>query len=183
MDNEDEAVAVSLADRMAAVVRQIGKLDLADSMQANHAMALIRSVTDCETCGPADGPLRGILLTGNGPESVACCDDCLTYPGDLHAAYALAQRVGGVVRFWQHDAELLARIETEAESSFQGLKRIRSATWAELGFEQRAYDGRDTLRTDDCILTETYPWIEISGRPVDWEHYRAVFEGFGGKEF
>lgn len=60
----------------------------------------------CDSC--ADLP--GILPTESGPRIyVERCDACDLYAGDLDAAYALAQLVGGTVTFYQYDPAIEAR--------------------------------------------------------------------------
>lgn len=51
-------------------------------------------------CGE-NGPvvLAGVLDSMDTDEGVQRCDTCLTYPGDLDAALALARLVGGVAKF------------------------------------------------------------------------------------
>lgn len=128
----------------------------------------------CEQCGRGD-PMPGILVGANGSETVEVCDVCLAYPSDLAAAYALAQRVGGVVKFWQHDAEL--EQDTDQRVREGGLEIDYDP--AEVGFELREFDG--TGQADDCIRFGTCPWIEIDGRVVDWEHYRRISAAFAGE--
>lgn len=54
--------------------------------------------TDCP-CGEYRVILPGVLESMDTPDGIQRCDSCSTYDGDLAAALALAQLVGGVVRF------------------------------------------------------------------------------------
>ena len=46
------------------------------------------------------------MNTSNG---IQACGKCNAVSSDLDAALALANWVGGCVRFWRHDAELVQR--------------------------------------------------------------------------
>lgn len=39
-------------------------------------------------------PIPGVILGMDDPHGIQRCDTCLVYPGDLEAAYALAQHLG-----------------------------------------------------------------------------------------
>ncbi|HEY3514557.1 MAG TPA: hypothetical protein VGL36_35585 [Kribbella sp.] len=52
---------------------------------------------DCDQCG--DEPVPGVLTGMDDAQGIQRCDTCNRYAGDLDAALALAQLVGGVVKF------------------------------------------------------------------------------------
>lgn len=86
----------------------------------------------CDQCGTLMAGVFSTADSDTGAISVQRCDACAVYPGDLDAAWALAQRVGGAVWFYQAGTGDLA--------------------------VTRQFTG--TYRPDDCIATGTDPWIE-----------------------
>lgn len=114
------------------------------------------------------GPLQGVLAPINTREGVQRCDDCHTYDSDLDAALALAVRIGGEVKFWQHDSDRLATLDDLIERG----DAAPDVDLAEAGFEIRGY--ARPARADDCILTGTDPWVELSGQPVNWDHFHQL---------
>lgn len=125
----------------------------------------------CEQCGGQKVP--GVLLGANGPTTVEACDECEVFESDLDAAFAVAVRVGGVVRFWQHDEELAAWVEDEVASGDLDIDYDP----AEVGFELREYARPE--RHDDCLTYGQFPWVELDGEPVNWVHFRRITEALG----
>lgn len=56
----------------------------------------------CSTC--AGSKLLGALFPHNGYFCIERCDECELYPGDLHAARAVAARIGEHVAVWYEPA-------------------------------------------------------------------------------
>jgi len=101
----------------------------------------------CDLCG--DSPVRGAIAGMDFPAGIQRCDTCDLFPGDLEAALALAQAVGGVACFY-------------AEGDNTG----DPDSWT----VQRTFDGTDPGEV--LIADRTNPWVEINGKPVDWDERR-----------
>lgn len=99
----------------------------------------------CDSCGDI---LPGVIEDMDTHEGIQRCDECSVYDGDLEAALALADHVGGVVRF--HAVHRW----TERESLMR-------------------YDGAD-LPDGICIADGTNPWVEIDGTPVSWPAWKTT---------
>lgn len=56
-----------------------------------------RAGNDCDGCGNV---VPGAIEAMDTPEGIQCCDECLRIEGDLEAAQALAEIVGGTVHFF-----------------------------------------------------------------------------------
>ena len=59
--------------------------------------------TSCPCGESGQVVLAGVLDGMNTPQGVQRCDSCDRYPGDLDAALALAQLVGGQVKYQARD--------------------------------------------------------------------------------
>lgn len=93
-----------------------------------------------EGCTCTGSPVAGTLPAMDTPEGIQRCDECQVFPGDLEAAQALADMVGGVVRFVKYVSD-----DDEEDVTFTG-----------------------DLPDDVLIANSTNPWVEVGGEPVDW---------------
>ena len=110
---------------------------------------------DCDTC--AGCLLRGVIEAMDTPEGVQRCDECDLYPGDLEAAAALRDAFfpAGLVRYFTvHAGELLIDRDIDVADD----AHIR--TW----------DGEE-FTPGNYIASETNPWVEVDGKPVDWMEF------------
>lgn len=89
-------------------------------------------------------PIPGVAAPMNDDYGVQVCEDCRLYTSDLMAAWALAQHVGGVVRYvrWTGD-------DDDPEGG--------TFSWVP-----------DADGPADIIATGTDPWVEVNGMRVDW---------------
>lgn len=93
----------------------------------------VRESTDCEDCGL----IPGVIEAMDTPEGVQRCDTCQRYEGDLFAAQALADHVGGevwfteerwIVRLYNNGWAIVAdrfKTETDAQAFMDGLVALR----------------------------------------------------------
>jgi len=98
----------------------------------------------CDTCGAI---LPGVIEAMDSDEGIQRCDTCDLYAGDLEAAKALADHVGGTVWF------------------LLDLGDSRDP-------EPRQWDGSDL--PIGSIAGQTNPWVEVDGVAVNWPEWKAA---------
>ena len=103
----------------------------------------------CDSCGEI---LDGVIEEMDSDAGIARCDQCRTYPGDLHAAQALADLVGGVVRYYADDESIDWEPGTPCP------------------YPAVAWRGEEDVRIADY----THPWVEVDGEPVLWPAWKEA---------
>lgn len=136
-------------------------------------LAWVRKHMDCPECGPATRKLAGIYLGANNATSVEVCTECRRYDSDIEAAVVVAKLwPEGVttVAFFQYDPDADRKLSRLAANGELGVDYDP----AEYGVELRRYRPDEERKADDCLRHGEYPWVELHGRPIDWEHARLV---------
>jgi len=59
---------------------------------------------DCDTC--CDQTIPGAIAAMDTDIGIQACDNCKRFPGDLEAAQALADLVGGTVKFEREEGQI-----------------------------------------------------------------------------
>ncbi len=93
-----------------------------------------------DECTCTGSPVPGTLPAMDSPEGIQRCDECGVFEGDLEAAQALADTVGGVVMF-----------ESPLDED-----------------DNRVLTFTGELDPGVLIASGTNPWVEVAGEPVGW---------------